>query len=82
MPEFSRNQRLAVLVVSCLSLFMIGLDDTIVSIALPTIARGFNASVSGLQWVFDSYTVVLASLLISAAPRRTGSGACGFSRSG
>jgi EmrB/QacA subfamily drug resistance transporter len=63
-PEFSRNQRLAVLVVSCLSLFMIGLDDTIVSMALPTIARGFNASVSGLQWIFDSYTVVLASLLI------------------
>lgn len=64
MPDFSRNQRRAVLIVSCLSLFMIGLDDTIVSIALPTIARGFNASVSGLQWIFDSYTVVLASLLI------------------
>jgi len=63
-PEFNRNQRRAVLIVSCLSLFMIGLDDTIVSIALPTIARGFNASVSGLQWIFDSYTVVLASLLI------------------
>ena len=64
MPEFSRNERLAVLAVSCFSLFMIGLDDTIVSIALPTIARGFNATVSGLQWIFDSYTVVLASLLI------------------
>jgi len=63
-PEYSRKRRLAVLGVSCLSLLMIGVDDTIVSIALPTIARGFNASVSGLQWVFDAYTVVLASLLI------------------
>jgi EmrB/QacA subfamily drug resistance transporter len=63
-PESSRRQRLAVLGVSCLSLLMIGLDDTIVSIALPTIARRFGASVSGLQWIFDSYTVVLASLLI------------------
>jgi EmrB/QacA subfamily drug resistance transporter len=63
-PEFSRKHRLAVLGISCLSLFMIGLDDTIVSIALPTIAKGFNASVSGLQWIADGYTVVLASLLI------------------
>jgi len=43
---------------------MIGLDDTIVSIALPSIARGLNASVSGLQWIADGYTMVLASLLI------------------
>jgi len=43
---------------------MIGLDDTIVSIALPTMARGFDASVSGLQWIADGYTMVLATLLI------------------
>ena|SRR5450756_7467 len=63
-PEFSRPRRLAVLGISCLSLFMIGLDDTIVSIALPSIARGLNASVSGLQWIAGGYTMVLASLLI------------------
>jgi len=63
-PEYNRKRRLAVLGISCLSLLMIGVDDTIVSIALPTIARGFNASVSGLQWIFDGYTVVLASFLI------------------
>jgi EmrB/QacA subfamily drug resistance transporter len=43
---------------------MIGLDDTIVNIALPTISRGLHASVSGLQWIIDAYTVTLASLLI------------------
>ena len=64
MPEFSRKRRLAVLGISCLSLFMIGLDDTTVSIALPTIARSLNASVSGLQWISDAYTMVLACLLI------------------
>jgi EmrB/QacA subfamily drug resistance transporter len=53
-----------VLGISCLSLFMIGLDDTVVSIALPTMARGFHASVSGLQWIADGYTMVLATLLI------------------
>ena len=64
MSELSRKRRLAVLGISCLSLFMIGVDDTIVSIALPTIAGGFHASVSGLQWIADGYTMVLASLLI------------------
>jgi EmrB/QacA subfamily drug resistance transporter len=63
-PELSRKRRLAVLAISCLSLFMIGLDDTIVTIALPTIARGLHTSVSGLQWIADGYTMVLASLLI------------------
>ena len=64
MPELSRQRRLAVLAIACLSLLMIGLDDTIVSIALPTIARDFHASISGLQWIADGYTMVLASLLI------------------
>jgi EmrB/QacA subfamily drug resistance transporter len=62
--ELSPRRSLAVLGVSCLSLLMIGLDDTIVSIALPTIARGLHASVSGLQWITDGYTMVLASLVI------------------
>jgi EmrB/QacA subfamily drug resistance transporter len=63
-PEVSRKRRVVVLGISCLSLLMIGLDDTTVSIALPTIARSLNASVSGLQWIADGYTMVLASLLI------------------
>jgi EmrB/QacA subfamily drug resistance transporter len=64
MSELGPKRRLCILGISCLSLFMIGVDDTIVSIALPTISRGLHASVSGLQWVVDGYTMVLASLLI------------------
>ena len=64
MPEVSRKRRLAVLGISCLSLLMIGLDDTTVNIALPTIGNSLNASVSGLQWIADGYTMVLASLLV------------------
>jgi EmrB/QacA subfamily drug resistance transporter len=63
-PEFSHQRRFAVLGICCLSLLMVGLDDTIVSIALPSIASGLHASVSGLQWIADGYTMVLASLLI------------------
>jgi EmrB/QacA subfamily drug resistance transporter len=64
--EESRRRSLLVLAVCCLSLFMVGLDNTIVNVALPAIARGLTASVSGLQWIVDGYTMVLASLVMSA----------------
>ncbi len=53
-----------VLVICCLSLFIVGMDTTIVNVALPSIGRDLHASVSGLQWTVDGYTLVLASLLM------------------
>src|SRR5271163_4373871 len=47
-----------------MSLLIVGLDVTIVNVALPSIGRGFHASLSGLQWSVDAYTLVLASLLM------------------
>src|SRR6478735_6229311 len=55
-----------VLAVCCLSLFIFGVDSTIVNVALPSIQRELHASVSGLQWTVDAYTVVIASILILA----------------
>jgi EmrB/QacA subfamily drug resistance transporter len=52
------------LVICCLSLLIVGLDSTIVNVALPSIQRNLHASVSGLQWTIDAYTLVLASLLM------------------
>ena len=49
-----------------MSLFIVGLDSTIVNVALPSIGRDLGASVSGLQWTIDAYTLVLASLLMFA----------------
>src|SRR3954452_12798783 len=60
----SDRRRWAVLAVCCMSLFIVGLDNTIVNIALPSIRADLDADVSGLQWVLDAYTLVLASLLI------------------
>jgi EmrB/QacA subfamily drug resistance transporter len=54
------------LVGCCLALFIISLDATIVNVALPAMQSDLHASVSGLQWVIDSYTLVLASLLLLA----------------
>ena len=47
-----------------LSLFMIGLDNTILNVALPTLQDEFNASPSTLQWMVDSYLLVFAGLLL------------------
>ncbi|MQY08772.1 MFS transporter [Actinomadura macrotermitis] len=46
-----------------MSVFVVGIDMTIVNVALPVIRRGLGASVSGLQWTIDAYTLVIACLL-------------------
>jgi len=65
-PELSRRRRMLVLAICCLSLFIFGVDSTIVNVALPSIQRDLHAPVSGLQWTVDAYTVVIASVLILA----------------
>src|SRR5947209_7273789 len=62
----SRRRRLLVLAVCSISLLIVGLDTTIVNVALPSIHTSLHASVSGLQWTIDAYTLVLASLLMLA----------------
>jgi EmrB/QacA subfamily drug resistance transporter len=64
MAELSLGQRRAVLAICSMSLFIVGIDSTIVNVALPSIGHDFGASISGLQWTIDAYTVVLASLLM------------------
>src|SRR5215213_7259340 len=53
-----------VLAICCLSLLIVGMDVTIVNVALPSIRRDLEAPVSALQWTTAAYTVVLASLLM------------------
>jgi EmrB/QacA subfamily drug resistance transporter len=64
--ELSRGRRLAVLAICCMSLLIVGLDVTIVNVALPSIGHSFHASLTGLQWTIDAYTLVLASFLMLA----------------
>ncbi len=47
-----------------LSLVIIGLDNTILNVALPTLQHEFDASASELQWMVDSYLLVFAGLLL------------------
>jgi EmrB/QacA subfamily drug resistance transporter len=60
----SARRPLVVLATCCLSLFLVTMDLSIVNVALPAIRRDLHASVAGLQWSIDGYTVVVASFLM------------------
>jgi EmrB/QacA subfamily drug resistance transporter len=55
---------MTILGICAMSLFVVGIDGTAVNLALPSIRVGLGASLSELQWVIDSYVLVLASLLM------------------
>ena len=61
MPSVRRN---LVLVICCASIFIVGMDVSILNVALPSIQRDFHASISGAQWTLDAYTLVLACFLM------------------
>jgi EmrB/QacA subfamily drug resistance transporter len=65
-PELTYRRRMLVLAICCMSLLIVAIDNTIVNVALPSIQRDLHAPVSGLQWIIDAYTLVLASLLMLA----------------
>lgn len=66
MPELSARRRLLVLAICCMSLLIVSLDTTILNVALPAMRSDLHASVAGMQWTIDAYTLVLASLLMLA----------------
>ena len=65
-PRTSSRQRWTLALV-CTAAFMLLLDITVVSVALPSIQRDLRASLPDLQWVSAAYALVLAVLLLPAA---------------
>src|SRR5205807_3990252 len=71
MGEKVHQRRWWILAVLCLSLLIIVVDNSILNVALPTLARpvsqgGLDATTSQLQWMVDAYTLVFAGLLLTA----------------
>ena len=65
-PDHSvQRRRWWVLAILCLSVFLAVVDNLIINVALPTLARELNATTSGLQWIVDSYALVFAGLLLA-----------------
>ncbi|MEV6955474.1 MFS transporter [Streptomyces sp. NPDC051183] len=66
MHDLIHRRRMLVLAICCMSLLIVSLDNTVLNVALPSMRRELNASVAGMQWTIDAYTLVLASLLMLA----------------
>ena len=49
----------------CLSLVVLAMDNTILNVALPTLAQDLGATGSQLQWMVDAYLLVFAGLLLT-----------------
>lgn len=60
------NRRWWTLVGTCMGLFVLMLDSTVVNVALPDIARDLDATTAGLQWVMNAYLLVLSAFVVSA----------------
>ena len=59
------NRRWWTLAAMCFALFMVMLDNTVVNVALPSIQRSLHATVSGLEWTVNAYTLAFAVLLVT-----------------
>jgi EmrB/QacA subfamily drug resistance transporter len=58
--------RRKILLVLCLSLLLVVIDNTVLNTALPTLARDLHAGTGSLQWIADAFSLVFAALLITA----------------
>ncbi|WP_245641081.1 MFS transporter [Streptomyces megasporus] len=69
-PESVRRRRWAILAVLMLSLLIVVLDNSILNVAMKTIATpaptGLGATQSQLEWAINSYTLVFAGLLFTS----------------
>jgi EmrB/QacA subfamily drug resistance transporter len=66
MSGISRRNRWTLGIVS-VALFMVVLDNLVVSVALPTIHRELGASIQQLEWTVNAYVLAYAVLLLTGA---------------
>jgi len=59
------NRRWWTLAAMCFALFMVMLDNTVVNVALPSIQRSFDASLSSLEWTINAYSLAFAVFLVT-----------------
>ncbi len=60
------TRRAPILITLLLAAFVVGLDTTLVNVALPDLSRQLGASTERLQWVVDAFNLVFAAFLLSA----------------
>src|SRR6266540_6639100 len=55
------------LAITSVAVFMVTLDNLVVTTAIPVIRRDLHAGLSGLQWTVNAYTLTFAVLLLTGA---------------
>ena len=63
-PNLSGTRKWLVLIALALSVLVVGIDLTVLNVALPVIGPDLHASTTDLQWFADSYSLVLAAALL------------------
>lgn len=58
-------RRWKTLMVLSVALLIIGLDNTVLNVALPTLQTEFDTSGSTLQWIVDAYLLTFAGVLLT-----------------
>src|SRR3954452_4436071 len=61
------NRRWGTLAGTCMGLFVLMLDSTVIHLALTPIAHDIGATTAGLQWVVNGYLLVLAATVVTAS---------------
>lgn len=59
------GRSVAPLLAVCAGYFMVILDVTIINVAVPVVGRDLSASLTGIQWITDGYTLVFAGFLMT-----------------
>jgi EmrB/QacA subfamily drug resistance transporter len=63
-PDLPGTRKWLVLIALALSVLVVGIDLTVLNVALPVIGPDLHASTTDLQWFADSYSLVLAAALL------------------
>ncbi|RMI34997.1 MFS transporter [Nocardia stercoris] len=64
-PATTLRTRALALIAICLAELLVVLDNTLVNVALPSMAGQLHARMSGLQWIVDAFTLAFAGLLLA-----------------
>ncbi|POM27345.1 Multidrug resistance protein stp [Actinomadura rubteroloni] len=65
-PALSMRRRWAATVVVCLGLFLIGIDFTVLNVAIPDLQRDLRLSTTDVQWIIDGYAVAMSGSVLAA----------------
>src|SRR5437016_11338186 len=67
MTHTQKRSMLWTIGITSVALFMVSLDNLVVTTALPVIRRNLHASITQLEWTVNAYTLTFAVLLLTGA---------------